>query len=326
MKAILAYAEFARQKYTYIIITTLIIAVIVGIFTPSPGAFIRQFNIPLIVILIAAMSFTITFKNLGTAAKDWKGTSFGLVLNFLFAPFLCWLLALAFLSGHSDLATGLILIGVVPCAGMAMMWTGLLKGNVPLVIVIEAITMILAPFVIPPLMSLFAGAFVTIDTWQMFTNLIYTVLLPLLGAITLRELIQRRVSVQKYLPLMPAISATAAVFLMFMAINTSVSPIMENLGLIAPLVISTILIFPILFIVAYLVSVKLLPRAGNIAITYSSGMKNLPIAIGIGAMSFGGLEMLPVAVAFAFQMLTAVTFYQLFRRASAPSRLTKEVK
>jgi len=43
------------------------------------------------------------------------------------------------------------------------------------------------------------------------------------------------------------------------------------------------------------------------------GMKNLPIAIGIAAMSFKGLEMLPVAVGFAFQMLTAVTFYQLFR-------------
>jgi predicted Na+-dependent transporter len=87
------------------------------------------------------------------------------------------------------------------------------------------------------------------------------------------------------------------------------------MGLIAPLVISTILIFPILFLVAYLVSLKLFSKGKNIAITYSSGMKNLPIAIGIAAMSFGKLEMLPVAVGFAFQMLTAVTFYQLFRQA-----------
>jgi predicted Na+-dependent transporter len=115
---------------------------------------------------------------------------------------------------------------------------------------------------------------------------------------------------------MPAISATMAVLLMFMAINTNVSPIMKNVGLIAPLVISTILIFPILFIVAYLVSVKLFHRGTNVAITYSSGMKNLPLAIGIAAMSFKGLATLPIAVGFAFQMLTAVTFYQLFRRAT----------
>jgi len=316
MKAITAYAKFVREKYTYIILTTLVIAVVVGLFTASPGVYIRQFNTPLIVIMIAAMGFTITFKSLVMAIKDWKGFSFGLVLNFLFAPFLCWLLARLFLSAHSDLATGLILIGVVPCAGMALVWAGLLKGDVPLATVINAATMILAPFLIPLLMSLFAGTFVTVNTWGMFQQLIYTVLLPVLGGLALRELLERWVNVQKYLPVMPAISATVAVLLMFMAINTNISPIMKNMGLVPPLVVSTILIFPILFLVAYLLSIKLFPRGKNIAITYSSGMKNLPIAIGIAAMSFKGVEMLPVAVGFAFQMLTAVTFYQLFRRAT----------
>lgn len=315
MGAMTIYAKFVREKYTYIIIATLVIAVIMGFFTAAPGAFIRQFNIPLIIILIGAMSFTITFRDLGMAARDWRGTSFGLILNFLFAPFLCWLLALLLLSGFSELATGLVLIGVVPCAGMAMMWTGLLKGNVPLAIVIEAVTMLLAPFVIPPLMSLFAGKFVTVDPWGMFRQLIYTVLFPVLGAIALRELMDRRGNIQKYLPLMPAISATMAVLLMFMAINMAIPSIMKNIGLIAPMAISTVLIFPILFIVAHLVSVKFFSKGTNIAITYSSGMKNLPLAIGIGAMSFKGLEALPIAVAFAFQMLTAVTFYQLFRRS-----------
>jgi predicted Na+-dependent transporter len=317
MKAISIYARFVREKYTYIIITTLVIGVVVGLFTASPGVHIRQFNTPLIVVMIAAMGFTITFKSLAMAIRDWKGFSIGLVLNFLFAPFLCWLLARIFLSAHTDLATGLILIGVVPCAGMALVWAGLLKGDVPLATIINAATMILAPFLIPLLMTLFAGTFVAVNTWGMFQQLIYTVLLPVLGGVILRELLGRRVNVQKYLPVMPAISATMAVLLMFMAINTNISPIMKNVGLIAPLVISTILIFPILFIVAYLVSLKFFPRGKNIAITYSSGMKNLPIAIGIAAMSFKGLEMLPVAVGFAFQMLTAVSFYQLFRRGSA---------
>jgi predicted Na+-dependent transporter len=316
MKVIMTYARFVREKYTYIILTTLVIAVVVGLFTSRPGFYIRQLNTLLIVIMIGAMGFTITLRSLGMAARDWKGFSLGLALNFLFAPFLCWLLAKLFLSSHSDLATGLILIGVVPCAGMALVWAGLLKGDVSLATVINAATMILAPFLIPLLMSLFAGMFVVINTWGMFQQLIYTVLLPVLGGVALRELLERRVNVQKYLPIMPAISATMAVLLMFMAINTNISPIMKNMGLVSPLVVSTILIFPILFLVAYLVNVKLFPRGKNIAITYSSGMKNLPIAIGIAAMSFKGLEMLPVAVGFAFQMLTAVTFYQLFRRTA----------
>jgi len=316
MKIIITYAKFVREKYTYIILTTLIIAVVVGFFTSRPGFYIRQLNTLLIVIMIGAMGFTITLRSLGMAARDWKGFSLGLALNFLFAPFLCWLLAKLFLSSHSDLATGLILIGVVPCAGMALVWAGLLKGDVSLATVINAATMILAPFLIPLLMSLFAGTFVIINTWGMFQQLIYTVLLPVLGGVALRELLERRVNIQKYLPIMPAISATMAVLLMFMAINTNISPIMKNMGLVLPLVVSTILIFPILFLVAYLVNIKLFPRGKNIAITYSSGMKNLPIAIGIAAMSFKELEMLPVAVGFAFQMLTAVIFYQIYRRTA----------
>jgi len=314
MKVILSYAKFIREKYTYIIITTLVVGVFIGFLTSGPGRAIRQFNTPLIVIMIASMGFTITFKSLGQAARDLKGFFFGLVLNFLFAPLLCWFLARLVLSSHTDLATGLILIGVVPCAGMALVWAGLLKGDVPLATVINAATMILAPLLIPLLMSLFAGTFVAVNIWGMFQQLMYTVLFPVLAGIVLRELLEKQVNVQKYLPLMPAISATMALLLMFMAINTNMAAIMSNIRLIAPLVISTILIFPVLFLAAYLISLKFFPRGKNIAITYSSGMKNLPIAIGIAAMSFKGLEMLPVAVGFAFQMLTAVIFYQLFRR------------
>jgi predicted Na+-dependent transporter len=313
MNAIMAYARFVRENYTCLIIGTLIVGVVVGLVTPGPGLFIRQFNVPLIIIMIGAMGFTITFKSLSMAAKDWRCFSFGLLLNFLFAPLLCWLVALVLLSHHPDFATGLILIGVVPCAGMALVWAGLLEGDVPLATVINAATMIAAPFLIPFLMLLFAGTFVTVNTVEMFKTVMYTVLLPVLGGIALRELVQRKVEVRTYLPVMPAISATTAVLLMFMAINTAIPAIMNNLGLIAPLVTSTILIFPILFIVAYLVSAQVLPREKNIAITYSSGMKNLPIALGIAALSFKGLVLLPIAVGFAFQMLTAVSFYQIFK-------------
>jgi predicted Na+-dependent transporter len=308
------YAKFIREKYTAIIISTLVLGIVVGLFTSAPGIAIRKISTLLIIIMIGAMGFTITFKSLGMAARDWKSFILGLVLNFLFAPLLCWLLALLLLSNHPDLATGLILIGVVPCAGMALVWAGLLKGDVPLATVINGATMLVAPFLIPLLLRFLAGTFVSIDTAGMFRTVMITVLLPVLAGVVLRELLERKVDVKKHLPLMPALSATAAVLLMFMAINTAVPVVAGNLGLIGPLVASTILVFPILFLVAYLISLKLLPRGKNIAITFSSGMKNLPIAVGIAVMSFKGLVMFPIAVAFAFQMLTAVSFYQVFLR------------
>jgi PAS domain S-box-containing protein len=89
------------------------------------------------------------------------------------------------------------------------------------------------------------GAFT--DTAGMFKTVMLTVLLRVLVGIAIREVMERRVDVKRCLPLMPALSATAAVLLMFKR-----------------------------------------------------------------------LVMFPIAVAFAFQMLTAVSFYQIFLR-SLPS-------
>jgi predicted Na+-dependent transporter len=313
-----AYARFVREKYAYVIVTALAVGVAVGLFTAEPGRFIRRGNTALIIVMIAAMGFSITLKSLGAAVREWKGFSLGLLLNFLFAPFLCWTLARIFLSAHTDLATGLILVGVVPCAGMALVWAGLLRGDVPLATVINAATMILAPFLIPPLMTLFAGEFVTVSTWGMFRQLLYTVLLPVLGGVAAREVLQTQVDLKRFLPIMPAVSATVAVVLMFMAVDLNLRPVVDNRALIGPLLASTVLVFPLLFAAAYLLG-RLFPWGKNVALTYSAGMKNLPIAIGIAAATFAGREMLPVAVGFAFQMLTAVAFYQWFRKgAPAP--------
>ncbi|MFN3383400.1 MAG: arsenic resistance protein [Archaeoglobaceae archaeon] len=119
-------------------------------------------------------------------------TSLGMLLNFLFSPPICWIIALLLLSNYPDVAVGLILVSVVPCAGMALVWTGLLEGDVSIVSVIEVATMISAPFLIPFLMLAFAGLFVTIDSIEMFKTFIYTVLSPLLGGIALREIAERK--------------------------------------------------------------------------------------------------------------------------------------
>jgi ACR3 family arsenite efflux pump ArsB len=89
MNMLSAYAKFIREKYTVIIITTLLLGILVGLFTPAPGIAIRKISTFLIVVMIGAMGFTITFKSLGTAARDWKSFILGLVLNFAFAPLLC---------------------------------------------------------------------------------------------------------------------------------------------------------------------------------------------------------------------------------------------
>ncbi len=234
------------------------------------------------------------------------------------APPVCFILATLLLQNYPDLATGLILIGTVPCAGMAMVWTGMLKGNVPLSVVIDASTMILAPFLIPGIMLILAGSYVHISVGEMFKDLIITVLFPVCGGIVSRWVADKSVfkkhhKAKDYLGVFPSISALMAILLMFMVINISIKMILKHIDLLPSLTASTILVFPTMFAVAWLLSKKLFDYDSSIAITSSSGMKNLPIAMGIAITSFSKMTALPIAISFIFQMLTAVMFYRLFK-------------
>jgi len=235
------------------------------------------------------------------------------VLNFVYMPLLCWALARLLVS-DPHLATGIILVGVVPCAGMAAVWTALLKGDVPLGMAINGLTMVLAPFLIPPLMVLLAGSSVEIKPGAMFQQLAVILLIPLALGIGGRWLADRFWNPKPYLPLLPALSALTAVLLMFAICNVNVPLIRERWALVPALLGAVVLIFPLGFLVPHWLGRFAFGWEQRVAVTYSSGMKNLPIAVGLAFASFSKLAGLPVALAFIVQMLTASLFYRYLNR------------
>ncbi len=311
------FAAFMRQRYSQLIVAALLLGLVSGGWTPAPGRFIRRFAFALIFLMIGAMGFTLRLRSLGRALQETKAVLLGLALNFAVAPLLCWALALLWLGKEPDLAAGVILIGAVPCAGMAIVWTGLLKGDVPLATVINAATMIAAPFLIPALMELFAGAYLAVDAGALFRSVLESVLVPLLVGLLAREALERRRDMTAWVPLMPAVSGAVAVVLMFMAVNTSVPLLLANLESLGPLAAALVLVFPALFFAAWAVGRSFLSPGKNIALTFSAGMKNLPIAVAVAAVSLPEIAQFPVALGFVFQMATAVVFYRRMLRASS---------
>jgi predicted Na+-dependent transporter len=264
--------------------------------------------------MIFFISLTITPSQFAQATRQPSAVLGGLLLNFTFMPLVCWALARMLVS-DPQLATGIILVGVVPCAGMAAVWTALLKGDVPLGMAINALTMVLAPFLIPFLMALLAGSSVAVDAWAMFQQLAMILLVPLALGISMRWWVEPRWNIKPYLPLLPGLSALTAVLLMFAACNVNVPLIVTRWAVVPTLLLAIVLIFPLGFLVPYGLGQRLFRREQNIAVTYASGMKNLPIAVGLAFGSFPSLVGLPVALAMILQMLTASAFYRYLRRA-----------
>jgi predicted Na+-dependent transporter len=303
------FAEFVRKNYQIIITATVIVGLLLGLWTTSPGKALQAYSQVLTFLMILFISLTIHPRQFALVVRQPFPVLAGLLLNFVYMPLVCWVLA-RLLVIDSQLAVGVILVGVVPCAGMAAVWTALLKGDVPLGIAINALTMILAPFLIPPLMALLAGSSVAINPWSMFQQLAVILLIPLALGITVRWLADRFWNPKPYLPLMSALSALTAVLLMFAICNVNVPLIRERWSLVPSLLGAVILIFPMGFLIPHWLGRFAFNREQRIAVTYSSGMKNLPIAVGLAFASFSKLAGLPVALAFIVQMLTASLFYR----------------
>lgn len=311
----LRFAEFIRKNYQTIILAAVVIALLLGLWTTVPGKAVQRYSQVLTFLMILFISLTITPRQLALVARQPFAVVSGLALNFVYMPLLCWALARLLVS-DPQLATGIILVGVVPCAGMAAVWTALLKGDVPLGMAINGLTMVLGPFLIPPLMVWLAGSSVQINAWAMFQQLAVILLIPMVLGVAGRWLAERFWNPRPYLGLLPALSALTAVLLMFAVCNVNVPLIQARWYLVPALLGAVVLIFPLGFMIPHWLGRFAFGWEQRIAVTYSSGMKNLPIAVGLALASFRGQELvgLPVALAFIVQMLTAGTFYRYLNR------------
>lgn len=313
---LLALAEWVRKQYQAIIIAAVALGLVLGFWTTAPGKFLQEYSQLLTFLMIFFISLTITPQQFSAVRRQPLAVFGGLILNFIFMPLLCWALAKLFVS-DAQLSVGVILVGVVPCAGMAAVWTALLKGDVPLGMAINALTMVCAPFLIPPLMLILAGSNVTVNIWSMFLQLAIILLVPLALGILMRAWGDRHWNVKPYLPLLPASSALMAVLLMFAICNVNVPLILTNWEQTPPLLAALVLIFPLGFLIPFWLA-RFTRFETRIAITFASGMKNLPIAVGLAFASFPKLVGLPVALAMILQMLTASVFYRYLIQKQKP--------
>ncbi|MDZ7402399.1 MAG: bile acid:sodium symporter family protein [candidate division KSB1 bacterium] len=311
-----AFADFIRKHYQTIIIATVIVALLLGLWTTVPGKQIQRFSKALTFLMILFISFTLSPRQFALVVRQPVAVITGVLLTFVFMPLLCWALARLLVS-DPQLITGIILIGVVPTAGMAAVWTALLKGDVPLVLSIEALTMMLGSFLIPILMVLLAGANVQVSPGAMFQQLIVILLIPLFLGVLGHWLLEKLWQPKPDLSMMPALSAVTAVLLMFAVCNANVPMMVAQKSLVPGLLVAVVLIFPLGFLLPHWLGRFAFGWEQRIAVTYSSGMKNLPIAVGLALTSFGrqGLVGLPIVLAFILQMLTASTFYRYLNRS-----------
>jgi BASS family bile acid:Na+ symporter len=141
-------------------------------------------------VIMLAMGLTLSFDDYRSLAKLPRALIAGVALQFAVMPLAGFVIAQA-MGLEQGLAVGLILVACCPGGTASNVVAFLARGNVALSVVMTMASTLAAVVLTPLLTGWLAGAYVEIDRWNLLTNMIAIVLVPVVAGTLLNRLFPR---------------------------------------------------------------------------------------------------------------------------------------
>lgn len=307
--------QFINKHMIKLLMGVIVTGLLVGYILPGVGKQLQVLYPVALFIMLYPMMVGIKIDEVAGAAKRVGFMSVVIVFNYLLSPLLAALLALVFLAGYPDFAVGLILTGVVPCAGMIVAWTAMAKGNAPMTLVITVTSFLAGIVLIPLWMSFLAGKYVPVDALKMLQTITYTIVIPLILGNLTRMWLVKKWGTQKFMelkPVFPAVSALGMYMVFFISMLAESVTLVKNpqyLGIIAvPLVVFYTLLFSISILYARLTRTN---YPDMVALAYGVSGKNISIALALAVVFFSPLTVMIITIKPLVQVLFMAGFFRL---------------
>ena len=280
-------SKFATNTF----LVWMLIAAVIGFIFPMQLSTLSNWVPYLLGIVMLGMGLTIDPKDFKIIFQAPRSVIIGVVLQYTIMPLSAFLIVKLF-HLPPEIAIGVILVGCCPGGTSSNVMSYLANANVALSVAITSVSTLLAPFLTPALIDLFAHEWLQVSFISMFWSVVQVILIPIIIGFVLQKLF--KTFADKTATALPIVSVVAISLILASVVGSSKAQILATGLLIFAVVILHNLIG---YILGYtFAKILKLDRPDKKAVSIEVGMQNSGLAVSLATVHFNPLSAVPGAV------------------------------
>jgi predicted Na+-dependent transporter len=278
-----------------------LLALVCGYFLPlAPTPALKHFAIALFAYMTFSASLSTSFHEFLRISRSPRIPLYILSIVHIVTPVIAWIIGMLFFPDQHLIRIGYLIGAAVPVGVTSIIWTEIVKGNLPVTLVTVSIDTIIAPVLLPLYILLVVGFTVSINYTSMIIDLLIMVTLPSIIGMLLYDMTGGKTTSfsEGVGGILSRISVFGVVYLNTAFVSSTIvwSPLMVHVMLVTCLIVASG------YFVGYMAGTVIRSdHATTLSIIFNTGMRNIVLGLVIATSYFPPDTAIPIALAMLFQ-------------------------